>query len=68
MLNKHRVTLMDSDWNVIVPILKVKHVPSVGELIYLNKDKIYYNVISVIHNISKKCDIFIIVEIYDKKN
>lgn len=68
MFNKYSITLMNSEWDVILQSLKVKHIPRVGELIYLSDDKTYYNVISVIHNVSKTHSIFVIVEFYDKKS
>jgi hypothetical protein len=68
MFNKYSITLMNSEWDVILQPLKVKHIPRVGELIYLSDDKTYYNVISVIHNVSKTHSIFVIVEFYDKKS
>jgi len=67
MFSSYSITLMNSEWDIMLPSLKVKHIPRVGELIYLDSDKTYYNVISVIHNVSKKHSIFVIVELYDKK-
>lgn len=57
---------MDEKWEMINQNIKVKHIPRVGELIYLNNEEQYYKVINVIHNMTNKHEIFIIVEIFDK--
>ena len=67
MFSKYTISLMDSNWDIILPDLKVKHIPRSGELIFLDKDKAYYKVVTVIHNISKIHSIFVIIENYDKK-
>jgi hypothetical protein len=68
MFKKYNISLMDNKWEMIIQTLKVKHIPRSGELIYLNSQEQYYKVINVIHNITKKHEIFIIVEIFDKKS
>lgn len=68
MFKKYNISLMDNKWDMIIQTLKVKHIPRSGELIYLSDQEQYYKVINVIHNITKKHEIFIIVEIFDKKS
>jgi hypothetical protein len=68
MFKKYNISLMDNKWEMIIQTLKVKYIPRSGELIYLNSQEQYYKVINVIHNITKKHEIFIIVEIFDKKS
>jgi hypothetical protein len=58
---------MNDEWDIIIPNLKVRQIPREGELIFLDKEKTYYKVITVIHNITKKHSIFVIIENYDKK-
>jgi hypothetical protein len=57
---------MDNNWEIIDPNIKFKHIPRFGELIYLTKLSQYYKVINVIHNMTNKHEIFIIVELFDK--
>jgi hypothetical protein len=67
MFRKHNISLMDDKWDMIIPKMKVKHIPRYGELIYLNNQEEYYKVLNVIHNITHKHEIFIIVELFNKK-
>jgi hypothetical protein len=66
MFRKYNISLMDEKWEMINQNIKVKHIPRVSELIYLNNEEQYYKVINVIHNMTNKHEIFIIVEIFDK--
>lgn len=68
MFKKYAVTLMDNKWDIIIPHLKVRHIPRAGELIYITSESTYYKVLNVIHNITKKHEIFIIVEIFQEKS
>ena len=67
MFNKYSISLMDEKWNMIIPKMKVKYIPRYGEFIYLTKEGMYYRVLNVIHNITHKHEIFVIVELFDKK-
>jgi len=64
LFRKHSVTVLDRNWNPIFPVIKIKHIPRSGELIYM-VDEIYYRVINVIHNIGKKQGIFLVTEPID---
>lgn len=66
MFKKYNISLMDNNWEIIDPNIKFKYIPRFGELIYLTKLGQYYKVINVIHNITNKHEIFIIVELFDK--
>jgi hypothetical protein len=68
MFGKYKISIMNNAWEMIIPKLKVKHIPRSGELIYLTDLEQYYRVLNVIHNITNKQEIFIIVENYDKKS
>lgn len=68
MFKKYNVSLMNEKWEMIIENLKVKYIPRTSELIYLDKQEQYYKVMNVIHNITNKHEIFIIVEIFDKKS
>ena len=61
LFRKHSVTVLDEKWEPIFLVVKVKHIPRAGEMIYL-EDKKYYRVINVVHNIGKKQGIFLVVE------
>ena len=68
MFRKYNVSLMNEKWEMIIQNLKVKHIPRTFEFIYLDNQEQYYKVINVIHNMTSKHEIFIIVEIFDKKS
>ena len=68
MFKKYNVSLMNEKWEMIIENLKVKYIPRTSELIYLDKQEQYYKVMNVIHNITNKHEIFIIVEFFDKKS
>jgi hypothetical protein len=68
MFKKYNVSLMNEKWEMIIENLKVKHIPRTSEFIYLDKQEQYYKVMNVIHNMTNKHEIFIIVEIFDKKS
>lgn len=68
MFGKYKISIMNNAWEMVIPKLKVKHIPRMGELIYLTDLEQYYRVLNVIHNITNKQEIFIIVENYDKKS
>jgi hypothetical protein len=68
MFGKYKISIMNNAWEMIIPRIRVKHIPRGGELIYLTDLEQYYRVLNVIHNITNKQEIFVIVENYDKKN
>lgn len=59
---KYSVTILDQNWQPIKNVIKVKHVPRYGELIYFEEGGIYYRVIIVAHYLNKKQGIFLVVE------
>lgn len=59
---KYSVSILDRDWKPIKEVVKVKHVPRTGELIYFEEGGTYYRIIHVVHYLNKKQGIFIIVE------
>lgn len=59
---KINIGIMDSSWNIMVENVKVTNIPRIDELIYLELDEQYYQVKTVVHNIHKNQDIFVIVE------
>jgi len=63
---KYSVSVLNLKWEPICSIIKVKHIPRSGELIYLT-DGIYYRVINVVHNIGEKQGIFLLVELVGKQ-
>ena len=67
MFGKSYITLIDEKWEVVKDKLFVKSIPRAGELIYIVEYEQYYKVLNVIHNISKKQGIFVVIENYDKK-
>lgn len=68
MFGKYKISVMNNAWEMIIPRIRVKYIPRSGELIYLTDLEQYYRVLNVIHNITNKQEIFVIVENYDKKS
>lgn len=66
MFRKYSISLLDEKWELIRPRIKVKQIPRYGEFIYLSDEKQYYKVLNVIHNMTNKHEIFVVVEKYDK--
>jgi hypothetical protein len=57
---KYNITLLDSKWNPIKNSIKFIAIPRRDEFIYL-VDR-YYQVINVVHNLSKKHSVLVIIE------
>ncbi len=54
--------LKEGNFKSLKANIKIKHIPRHSELLYIDGNPIYYRVINVIHSISKKHNIWIIVE------
>lgn len=65
---KHRLTLINQNWEIVVPNILMKNIPRYGEFIYLKDKNVYYKVENVIYTVDKKRDIFIVVKIFQQKN
>ena len=63
---KYITTLLDSKWSVIKNGVIFKVIPRKDEYIYIND--MYYQVLNVVHNLTIKHQILIIVEEYSQKN
>lgn len=59
---RYSVSVLNSNWEVMIPVIKLEHLPRMDELIYLESNEEYYQVKTVVHNINKKQGVFIIVE------
>jgi len=57
---KYTISIIDSKWNSIKRNLKVDAIPRKGEFIFF--EEYYYNVVSVIHQITKKEAVIIVVD------
>jgi len=58
---KTKFILLDEDWNELYQYFsRVK--PVEGEYIYIDKDKIYYKVLRVIHSIKESRQIILVVD------
>lgn len=60
----YKITLIDEKWNVLKSNFKIKVIPRIHELFYLEDDKKYYRVVNVIHNIRKEQEICVVIEDY----
>ena len=58
----YSVSVLDSSWEVIKNRIRLKVIPTVGEVMYFEKDKAYYKVVTVVHNIKNKHNIWLVVE------
>jgi hypothetical protein len=65
LIRKNSVTILDLDWNIVLPNLKLNHTPRAYELIYIESIGKYYEVVRVIHNVNDTHSIFLIVEEYN---
>jgi hypothetical protein len=63
---KYITTLLDSKWSVIKNGVIFKVIPRKDEYIYIND--MYYQVLNVVHNLTIKHQILIIVEEFSQKN
>ena len=61
---KYKISLLNTEWGLLISNLKIRTIPRYGELIYI-EDLGYFEVINVIHNIRKKIGIFVVVEKLD---
>lgn len=57
---KYTVSILDSKWNVVKNNIKILAIPRQDELIYMD-DK-YVRVLNIIHMLTEKARIFIVVE------
>lgn len=62
---KYNVSIIDGKWLPIKRNIKLTCIPRIDEFIYL--DEIYYRVVSVIHNLSEKQEVIVVVEILLEK-
>ena len=61
---KYRITIIDEKWNVIKRDFKIKVIPRIHELFFLEEKGEYYRVVNVIHNIRKKQEVCVVIENY----
>ena len=63
MFNKKiKISFLNEKWELMVSDVKLKYIPRIHELIYLNS--VYYRVANIVHNIGQMQDIYIIIEEY----
>lgn len=63
-----KVTFLNEKWEVIIEDFKVINIPRIYEIIYLDNIDEYFRVVNVIHDISGKHEIFIIMEKYSDED
>tara|TARA_B100000963_G_C22600261_1_gene659882 strand:+ start:1282 stop:1524 length:243 start_codon:yes stop_codon:yes gene_type:complete len=64
LFKKYVITIIDEKWNVVKTNFKVKVIPRIHELFYLEEKSKYYRVVNVIHNIKKTQEICVVIEEY----
>ena len=63
MFNKKiKISFLNEKWGLMASDVKLKYLPRIHELIYLNS--VYYRVANIVHNIGHMQDIYIIIEEY----
>ena len=63
MFNKKiKISFLNEKWELMASNVKLKYLPRIHELIYLNS--VYYRVANIVHNIGNMQDIYIIIEEY----
>jgi hypothetical protein len=62
-----KVSILDREWKPIKVRLKLKHIPTYDELIWIEDVNQYYKVLNVIHSLTKRQTIFIIVDEFVQK-
>lgn len=67
MFNKYTISILNSSWVPLKRNLRVNIIPRKSELIYLEEEKQYFEVVNVIHVLNKKQDVFIIIESIEKQ-
>ncbi len=68
IFRNHTVSVLNEDWDMIIPSLSLKHIPRSGELVYIKKFEDYFIVLNVIHNIEENHGVFIVIKEYQKNN
>ena len=63
---KIKISILNTSWDVMVPVAKVDVLPRIDELIYFESEDKYYQVQTVVHTLNKKQGIFVIVEKFNK--
>jgi hypothetical protein len=58
---KTKINVLDQKWTRILTDFEVFEVPMVGEFLYLEYKRKYFEVMTVIHTITNKQTIFIVV-------
>ena len=59
---KNKISFLNEKWELMASDVKLKYLPRIHELIYLNS--VYYRVANIGHNIGHTQDIYIIIEEY----
>lgn len=59
--SKTRVIISDEKFGIIRDNVKLNHIPRDGEFIFFDKESQYWVVLKVVHNISKKNTIWVVV-------
>ncbi len=52
----------EGNFKTLKPFIKLKHIPRYSELLYIDGIPTYYRVVNIIHSVSKKHNIWIVVE------
>jgi len=63
-----RIYIMDGQYNIIKPNIKLTFIPHSNDLIYFDSVNNYFMVIKVIHKISDRHEIWIVVEQFTDDN
>lgn len=65
IFKKYSVSILNREWKVLENVLRIKHIPRSGEVLFYRGE--YYRVINIVHYLNRKQGIFIIVDKLDGK-
>ena len=67
LFRRYSISILNKDWQPMTTPLRLKHVPRQGELIFFEQTNQYYKVLNVVHNLTKKQGIFVVVDVFGEQ-
>lgn len=64
IFKRYKVSFLNEKWELIKDDVKVNDIPRIHEVIYMVEESKYYRVVNVVHNITFKQEIYIVIEEY----
>lgn len=64
IFKKYRVSFLDEKWKMMKEDVKLDIIPRIHEIIYIVDESKYYRVVNIVHNFTKKQEIYVVIEEY----